>query len=58
MWLIIATVLMALAIIGILVLKAMGRSVMNKPSWKDGIISGLLEVDFLVTVESIVPLEV
>jgi hypothetical protein len=42
MWLIIATVLMASAIVGIMVLKAMGRSVMNKPTWKGGIISGLL----------------
>ena len=42
MWLIIATVLVAVAIVGIMVLKAMGRSVMNKPTWKGGIISGLL----------------
>jgi len=42
MWLIIATVLVALAIVGIMVLKAMGRSVMNKPTWKGGIISALL----------------
>ena len=33
---------MASAIVGIMVLKAMGRSVMNKPTWKGGIISGLL----------------
>lgn len=51
MWLIIATVLVALAIVGIMVLKAMGRSVMNKPTWKGGIISflvGLLPLYFLL----------
>lgn len=42
MWLIIATVLVALVIVGIMVAKAMGRSVMNKPTWKGGIISALL----------------
>ena len=41
MWLFIATVLVALVIVGIMVLKTMGRSVMNKPTWKGGIISGL-----------------
>ena len=50
MWLIIATVLVALTIVGIMVAKAMGRHVMNKPTWKGGIISflvGLLPVYLL-----------
>lgn len=51
MWLIIATVLVALAIVGIMVAKVMGRPVMNKPTWKGGIISflvGLLPVYLLL----------
>ena len=51
MWLIIATVLVALTIVGIMVAKAMGRPVMNKPTWKGGIISflgGLLPVYLLL----------
>ena len=42
MWIILATVLVALVIIGIMVVKAFGRPVMNQPTWKGGIISTLV----------------
>ena len=42
MWIILATVLVALVIVGIMVMKAFGRPVMNQPTWKCGIISTLL----------------
>ena len=51
MWIIIATVLVALAIAGIMVLKAIGRPIMNKPTWKGGIISffvGMLPIYLLL----------
>ena len=39
MWIIIASILVALVIIAIMVVKATGRPIMNKPTWKGGIIS-------------------
>ena len=42
MWIIIASVLVALVIIGIMIVKATGRPIMNKPTWKGGIISALV----------------
>lgn len=42
MWIILASVLVALVIIGIMVVKATGHAVMNKPTWKGGIISALV----------------
>jgi len=47
MWIILASVLLALVIIAIMVIKATGRPIMNKPTWKGGIISfflGLLPI--------------
>ena len=47
MWIILATILVALVIGGIMAVKAAGRPVMNQPTWKGGIISfivGLLPV--------------
>ncbi len=51
MWIIIASVLVALVIVAIMVIKATGRPIMNKPTWKGGIISflvGLLPLYFLL----------
>ena len=51
MWIIIASILVALAIIAIMVIKATGRPIMNKPTWKGGIISffiGMLPLYFLL----------
>ena len=51
MWIILASVLVALVIIAIMVLKATGRPIMNKPTWKGGIISffiGLLPIYLLL----------
>ena len=42
MWIIIASVLVALGIIAIMVIKAIGRPIMNKPTWKGGIISFII----------------
>ena len=42
MWITIATVLVALAIGMVMLMKALGRSVLNKPSWVGGIVSALL----------------
>ena len=42
MWITIATVLVALAIGMVMLMKALGRSVLNKPTWVGGIVSALL----------------
>jgi hypothetical protein len=42
MWITIVTVLVALAIGMVMLMKALGRSVLNKPSWVGGIVSALL----------------
>ena len=45
-----ASVLVALVIIGLMVVKATGRPIMNKPTWKGGIISfciGMLPIYLL-----------
>ena len=42
MWIIIASVLVALVIIGIMIVKATGRPIFNKPTWKGDIISALV----------------
>ena len=46
-----ASVLVALVIIGLMVVKATGRPIMNKPTWKGGIISfciGMLPIYLLL----------
>ena len=51
MWIILASVLVALVIIAIMVVKATGRPIMNKPTWKGGIISfciGMLPIYLLL----------
>lgn len=51
MWIILASVLVALVIIGLMVVKATGRPIMNKPTWKGGIISfciGMLPIYLLL----------
>ena len=51
MWIIIASILVALVIIAIMVIKATGRPIMNKPTWKGGIISfciGMLPIYLLL----------
>ncbi len=51
MWYLIASVIMALCIGIIMLLKARGRSVFHKPTWKGGIISffvGLLPLYLLL----------
>ena len=51
MWIILASVLVALVIIAIMVVKATGRPIMNKPTWKGSIISffiGLLPIYLLL----------
>ena len=42
MWIIIATVLMALSIGLVMLLKALGRNVMNKPSWVGVVVTALV----------------
>ena len=60
MWIIIASVLVALGIIAIMVIKAIGRPIMNKPTWKGGIISffiGMLPLYLLLCLFGVMGVE-
>ena len=60
MWIIIASILVALVIIGLMVVKATGRSIMNKPTWKGGIISfciGMLPIYLLLCLFGVMGVE-
>ena len=60
MWIIIASILVAMVIIAIMVIKATRRPIMNKPTWKGGIISflvGLLPIYLLLCLFGVMGVE-
>ena len=60
MWILIASILVALVIIGLMVVKATGRPIMNKPTWKGGIISfciGMLPLYLLLCLFGVMGVE-